>query len=100
MSVVRIRRSGGKIVQDCTIYIGRKYTMGGWNLSQSRWANPFTVKEYGLDTALSKYEQYIRDTPDLWNSLEELDGQTLGCWCDPIKGKKEYCHGQVLLRLL
>lgn len=109
MSVVRIRRSGGKIVQWCDIYVGRSCSMGGWNLPTSKWANPFTVKQYGLPEALIKYEQYVRSNLSLWNSLEELDGKVLGCWClNDIVSKErinedkkiEVCHAQVLLRLL
>jgi len=110
MSVVRVRRKNGEVVQWCQVYIGRKCTMGGWDIREdSKWANPFTVKEYGRDEALKKYEQYVRECPNLWNSLEELDGKILGCWCLCEKGQeisnqekkdKEICHGQVLLRLL
>ena len=95
MSVVRIRRSGGKIVQDSDCYIGRRCTMGGWNLPQSKWANPYTVKEYGREEALRKYEEYVRNTPELWNKLEELDSKVLGCFCSP-----QPCHGDILLKLL
>lgn len=42
-SVVRLRRQGGKIVQGADVYIGRRLTMGGWNLPQSKWANPFPI---------------------------------------------------------
>ena len=95
MSVVRIRRQGGKVVQDCDLYIGRLCTQGGWNLPASKWANPFTVKAYGREEALQKYEQHVRETPDLWNALEELEGKILGDWCKP-----DPCHGDILIKLL
>ena len=93
--VVRIRKKNGEIVQGCNIYIGRSCTMGGWNLKESKWANPFSVKEYGRDKALKLYEEHIRNTPKLWNQLEELDGKILGCWCKP-----DPCHGDILIKLL
>jgi len=98
--VVHIKRQGGKIVQDCTLYIGRQCNMGGWALKKSKWANPFTVKQYGLQECLKKYEQHIRESPELMASLEELNNQELGCWCD-IHGNNELvCHGQILIKLL
>ena len=94
--VVRIRRKGGKVVQDCDIYIGRKMTMGGWNLPQSKWANPFPLKkESDRATVLAQYEAWIRQQPQLMASLEELRGKTLGCWCKP-----KACHGDILVRLM
>jgi hypothetical protein len=95
-SVVRIRRKNNVIVQDCDIYIGRSCYMGGWNLPKSKWANPYTVKEYGsLDTVITKYREYVKSKPELMTSLHELKGKRLGCWCHPNP-----CHGDVLLELL
>lgn len=93
--VVRIKRQNGKIIQDCDVYIGRAINMGGWRLSQSKWYNPFSVKEYGREECLRKYREYILSRPDLLSSLSELEGKTLGCWCKPDK-----CHGDVLVELL
>lgn len=38
-TVVRLRRSKGQVVQDCTLYIGRACYRGGWTLPQSKWYN-------------------------------------------------------------
>ncbi len=99
MSVVRIQRKGGVVVQDCDIYIGRRCTMGGWNLAQSKWHNPFVVPKNATDEQLTeiltKYSQYVRSSSELWNALPELRGRVLGCWCKPKR-----CHGDVLLSLL
>lgn len=96
MQVVRIRRKGGEIAQDCDVYIGRKMCMGGWKLPASDWANPFTVKEVGsAEEACRRYEAWLRaERPDLLARLPELEGKTLGCWCKPGP-----CHGDVLVRL-
>lgn len=95
MSVVRIRRKGGVVVQDCDVYIGRKCTMGGWNLPESKWANPFSIKECGsAKEAVRRYDEYIRQNPELLKALPELKGKRLGCWCSPNP-----CHGDVLVRL-
>lgn len=96
-SVVRLRRRGAMLVQGCDVYIGRKQNRGGWQLSESIWANPFTVKSCGSNAeACRRYEAYIRyERPDLMARLSELQGKVLGCWCDPAP-----CHGHVLLKLL
>lgn len=76
------------------VYIGRAFTMGGWNLPQSKWANPYNVKHYGRDGALELYRRYILNSPHLLEALPELANKTLGCWCHP-----ESCHGHILLTL-
>lgn len=77
------------------IYIGRG----------SKWGCPFTIikdrptlaKEIvgSKEEALSKYREYVLASPQLMDSLDELEGKTLGCFCKP-----EPCHGDVLLELL
>ena len=76
MRVVHCRKS------DYDIYIGRP----------SKWGNPFTIGIHGTrDEVISKYEAYIMNSPELFNSLQELEDKTLGCWCAP-----KACHGDVL----
>ncbi len=60
----------------------------------SKWRNPFSAKKYGREMCIQKFEEYIRSTPDLMDSLHELSGKNLGCWCKP-----ESCHGDVLVKL-
>ena len=43
--------------------------------------------------ALEKYEKYLLENETLYNSLIELKGKTLGCWCKPNK-----CHGDILVK--
>ena len=94
--IVRIRRKNGKIVQDCSVYIGRDMFMGGWNLKKSKWANPYKIGTDGnRDEVLGKYKKYVTSNTSLMNDLEELRGETLGCWCKPEK-----CHGDILVELL
>lgn len=86
-TVVNIQR------QECDVYIGR----GG------KWGNPYATKrsriaQYQVATkeeAIQRYEQYIRNTPELYNALDELEGKRLGCTCKP-----EPCHGDILIALL
>ena len=77
------------------VYIGRG----------SKWGCPYTIikdrptlaKEIvaSKEEALSKYKEYVLNTPELMESLDELDGKVLGCFCKP-----ELCHGDVLLELI
>lgn len=104
-TVVGLMRKGGVIVQDCDVYIGRRWSMGGWDLPQSKWANPFKVGYDGtLEEVLEKYEAYVRRHPSLMSALPELQGKVLGCFCKQQKKCKDgvipACHGDVLLKLL
>lgn len=97
--VVKLRRQGGKVVQGCDVYIGRRVRMGGWDLPQSKWANPFTVKNSGSSQeAARRYREYITQQPDIMASLHELDGKVLGCWCK--EKPSDSCHGDILVDLL
>jgi hypothetical protein len=62
--------------------------------NKSKWYNPFSVKKYGREECLKKYEEYIRANKDLFDSINELKGKKLGCWCYPEK-----CHGDILVKL-
>jgi hypothetical protein len=44
---------------------------------------------------IQEYENYILNCPELLDSLCELKGKILGCWCKPKK-----CHGDVLKKLV
>jgi hypothetical protein len=77
------------------VYIGRG----------SKWGCPYTIirdrptlaKEIvdSKEEALDKYREYVLASPELMNSLGELDGKILGCFCSP-----KQCHGDVLLELI
>ncbi len=96
-TVVKLKRKGGKEVQSCDVYIGRNMYMGGWKLPQSKWHNPFSLKECGnsREVCLEKYRDYLLKNKELMNQIEELRGKVLGCWCKPEK-----CHGDVLIEVL
>ena len=74
------------------VYIGRP----------SKWGNPFSHKDGTLaefrvatrDEAVDAYAVWIETQPELLDSLGELRGKVLGCWCAPQR-----CHGDVLLAL-
>jgi len=67
------------------VYIGRP----------SKWGNPFVIGQDGTRReVIEKYRSWILNQPELMESLQELKGKTLGCWCDPSP-----CHGEVLIEL-
>ncbi len=76
------------------IYIGRHTYRGGWKIPKSKWYNPYSVNKYGLDVAIKNYRIHIINNIDLLDSLSELNGKILACWCDPNP-----CHGKVLIEL-
>lgn len=107
--LARCRRKNNQIVTFCDVYIGRRQSQGGWNLSESKWHNPFTIKSEGTaDAVCLKYYHYIKGNM-LLTQIEELRGKVLGCWCDIVEdGSRDLyerldrpkCHGEVLMRLL
>lgn len=72
--------------EKCDIYIGRP----------NKWGNPFSIGKDGTrEEVIIKYEEWIRNNPELLKDLHELKGKTLGCWCSP-----KACHGDVLINLI
>ena len=68
------------------IYIGRG----------SKWGNPFIIGKDGTRSeVIKKYNKWIQNQPQLMNSLHELNGKILGCYCKP-----KACHGDVLIKLI
>ena len=66
------------------VYIGRP----------SKWGNPFPIGDSTRDEVISRYREYVLSRPELLESLHELKGKVLGCWCKP-----KPCHGDVLVEL-
>lgn len=71
----------------------------------SKWGNPFThikdkmtLADVIVDTreeAIERYREYLAGNQELLDSLDELEGKTLGCYCKP-----KTCHGDILLEFL
>ena len=79
------------------IYIGRDMSRHVAGALGSKWGNPFKAKKankHSLSKCLKRYEDYVRNSPDLFNALMELEGKELGCWCKPFP-----CHGDILIKL-
>lgn len=86
-----------KTVKGEFVYIGRKVRNGLWGCPQSKWHNPFHLRDHGndRDLVLKRYRDYILREPELLASLHELKGKQLACWCKP-----KACHGDVLVELI
>ena len=68
------------------VYIGRP----------SKWGNPFEIGKDGTRAeVIEKYKKWILTQQHLLDSLDELEGKVLGCWCPPNR-----CHGEVLIELI
>ncbi len=84
MTVVRLRQDRDQVFQDCDLYIGRQVKHGGWDLEESKWANPFKLTRKNSDgteeanmtrsESLKRYQQHVLDSPELMASLHELKG--------------------------
>jgi len=71
----------------------------------SKWGNPYThlkgktkaqFQVIDREESIEKYEEWIRQQPNLINDLHELKGKRLGCYCVPYY----HCHGEVLVKLI
>ena len=78
------------INKEYDVYVGRP----------NKWGNPFThlekhtLAEYkveSVDEALEKYEKYLLENKELFDSLSELKYKTIACWC-----KTKKCHAQII----
>lgn len=77
------------------VYIGRG----------SKWGNPYTHisdKETlashivgSREEAMNKYREYLSNNQELLDSLHELDGKVIGCFCKP-----KSCHGDILIEFI
>jgi len=68
------------------IYIGRG----------SKWGNPYSIGVDGTrEEVIEKYKQYIVTQTHLMDTLPELIGKRLACFCHP-----QACHGDILVKLV
>lgn len=67
---------------------------------ESEWANPFSVKEYGLEKCLQLYREHLDElltNPERLARFMKLAEMTeIGCFCEPGAP----CHRDVILEVL
>ena len=77
------------------IFITQNGTKNIFHYKGSKWCNPYKVgkgkDKYTLDESIDRYHNHII-TSDLSKDLGELEGKTLGCFCDQSKK----CHAKTL----
>ena len=66
---------------DFDVYVGRG----------SRWGNPYPLGPDDRETVIRRYEEYLRESPELLEALPEIQGKVLACFCAPRP-----CHGHIL----
>ena len=78
--------------EEDNIYIGRSTEEIP---SGSDWGNPYTLGTFkSRRKVVQLYEEHVKSTKDLLNTVSGLKGKVLGCWCAP-----DQCHGEVLHKL-
>lgn len=84
-TVVNARRVTDPIPNVNYVYVGRP----------SKWGNPFRIGKDGTrEEVIAKYREWVQRQPALMDSLHELRGMRLGCYCFPLD-----CHADVLAEL-
>ena len=97
-----LNKSGYKDLEDWLkydnhIYIGRDMTKYIKGAKGSIWGNPFKINKQGLN-CLKLYKEYILNSKELYNKIDELDGKVLGCWC--VTPENNNCHGNILREII
>lgn len=97
--LVRVRKWGGKVYQDCDVWIGDEIRNSSWTFDKSVWANPFPAPstKKSRDWFMRKYKSHILSDPKLRKELQELRGKRLGCMCS---NDLKRCHGWALMELI
>lgn len=89
------------VTRNGRVFIGTKENKKIFHYPKSRWCNPFTVKDYGLEDCMAKFEEYLKemlkDEKVRKEFQKDFEGVTeVGCFCDPTSK----CHGDVILKYL
>lgn len=76
---VRLKKSMGKTLQDCDVYIGPKIDNDYWKFERSEWCPPFRVKDA---KTVEEYKKWIIKQ-QLGPELVTLRGKVIGGWDEP-----------------
>ena len=104
--VLNIKDCGYKVPSGA-VYVGR--AMPRYALRNSKWGNPFKMNDSLLPSregkrkaVIDEYRLWIIKQPKLMDSLSELKGKDLVCWCHSWDGQGDnpmFCHADILLKL-
>lgn len=93
----------------CDVYIGRGRRddelthLNNTSIEERGWlGNPYRLEDgYSRDESINQYaedlQQRIDTDPAFRDALAELQGATLGCWCQHVDEDQPACHGEVLV---
>ena len=78
------------------VYVGREVHSLTRQYSDFKWGNPYRLRDHNhsREKVLELFQLYLQHNQELLESVSELKGKILGCWCAPGK-----CHAEVLHRL-
>ena len=97
---------------DCSAYIGRNRTdgelrhMNNTPIGERGWlGNPYPMDEgYSREESVAKFVEdllaRVDSDPEFRQALYELQGETLGCWCQSLSKDGPLCHGEPLSRVI
>jgi len=81
------------------IFIGTGQDKKIFHYKESKWANPYNLKQYSLEDSLRLYHEHLFSSGLIYQ-INELKGMKLGCFCSESKDDEVTCHAMVLERLL
>ena len=96
----------GHCKQDRTdVYIGRgqngRHMLSVAKPGKRGWlGNPFTLENHHRGASIAKFREAFEDKLDrdseFREAVKELEGKTLGCWCQSVDEQGPPCHGEVI----
>lgn len=97
-------RVGHTKMDDTDVYIGRG--PDGANLIDTPigdrgWlGNPFTVEQWDRGPAIEAFRRVfnwrLASDSEFRDAVKELEGKTLGCWCQRTHEDGPGCHGEII----
>ena len=91
---------------DVDVYAGRGPSKANLvtpdiEIGERGWlGNPFTVDQYGRETAIALYreafENRLAGDPAFRDAVRDLHGQVLGCYCQRLDEDSPACHAEVV----
>lgn len=88
------------------VYIGRRGVVfidgQRFPKTDSIWHNPYKISHtQSREQVLSKYEQYLLNSPHLMEQLPQLQNKVLGCWCSNESSPEvPTCHAHILQKYI
>lgn len=100
-----VTRVGHCKADETDVYVGRGPDGSHMNntprAGERGWlGNPYTLEEYSRSESIAlfrrDFEERLERSPEIRRAVEELQGKTLGCWCQRLDEDSPSCHGEVI----